>query len=117
MWPDKPLEFIKLKEDIEGLHYGLYQDNKLVSVISCFQTSNGIQFRKFATLADMQNHGFGTSLLSYIISEVKKKGAKRLWCNARLDKKQFYQKFGLAETKERFFKEGVEFTIMESKFH
>ncbi len=50
MWPDQPLDFVKLENDDTAIHLGLYVHNQLVSVISLFITDNEAQFRKFATL-------------------------------------------------------------------
>ena len=32
MWPDHPLEFVKLEEDAQGFHYGLWKENRLISI-------------------------------------------------------------------------------------
>lgn len=116
MWPQKAAHFVKLTEDPQGTHYGLFQDRVLCSVISCFEDEGEMQFRKFATLTHQQGKGFGTVLLNYVISEVKGKGVTRLWCNARVDKIGFYTKFGFVGTKTTFVKEGVNFVIMEMRF-
>lgn len=116
MWPEKSIEFIKIKEDKNALHYGLFKDDILVSVISCFESNGEIQFRKFATVTYLQKQGFGSVLLNFIINEVKKRGVKRLWCSSRPDKMTFYEKFGLRATNERFLKNGIEFIIMEIGF-
>jgi hypothetical protein len=34
MWPNKPLGFIVLSNDAEGIHYGLFENKILISVIS-----------------------------------------------------------------------------------
>ncbi|NBP67118.1 MAG: GNAT family N-acetyltransferase [Cytophagia bacterium] len=116
MWPQKPIEFVKIKGDESALHYGLYIDNRLTSVVSCFEIDNEIQFRKFATLSDKQNNGFGTTLLNYIIRESRSKGIKKLWCNSRMNKAKYYEKFGLVKTDTVYLKDGIEFIIMELKF-
>jgi len=36
MWPDKPIEFVQLEEDNKGLHFGVFDQEKLVSIVSCF---------------------------------------------------------------------------------
>lgn len=113
MWPDKPLDFIKIENDHEGGHYGLFQGEKLSSVVSCFEAEGELQFRKFATLKEEQGKGLGTLLLNFIFEVAREKGMKRVWCNARLDKSTFYKKFGLKATEERFVKDGVDFVIME----
>ncbi len=50
MWPDHPWDFIKLQEDNNGKHFGLFVSNKLTSVISLFISNEEAQFRKFATI-------------------------------------------------------------------
>lgn len=69
MWPDKEFDFIKLDNDESGIHYGLYKDNQIVSVLSLFVTNNEGQFRKFATLSEEQGNGLGSVLLNYVIKE------------------------------------------------
>ena len=113
MWPEKPIDFIKIEGDENALHYGLYVEGQLSSVISCFVKNEEIQFRKFATSAHRQKQGLGTCLLNHIIDESRRKGIKRISCNARLDKKHFYKRFGMIETDRRFLKDGIHFVIME----
>lgn len=52
MWPNKPLAYVKISNDLEGLHYGLFVADKLVSVVSLFIKGEVAQFRKFATSID-----------------------------------------------------------------
>lgn len=113
MWPDKPLEFVQLPEDKAGTHYGLFEENELISVISLFLKNNQIQFRKFATHTDKQGLGYGSKLLSYIIAEADQSGAQSIWCNAREEKCMFYEKFGLNRTEKGFKKAGIDYVIME----
>lgn len=54
MWPDKSFEYIILEDDEDGLHFGLFNKEKLVSVISLFINGEEVQFRKFATLQQEQ---------------------------------------------------------------
>ena len=113
MWPDKPLDYIKLPEDAKGIHYGLFENQQLVSVISLFIQGDTAQFRKFATDHTEQGKGHGSRLLQYLIEEVKSKDIKKLWCNARTDKKDFYQRFGMKMTDQSFQKGGIDYVIME----
>ena len=71
MWPNKPLIFVILPKDEEGFHYGLFENELLVSVISLFKIGNEGQFRKFATDEDFQGKGYGTKLLEYLITAAK----------------------------------------------
>ena len=67
MWPNKPIDYVRLANDDEGKHFGLYVDTKLISVISLFISKNEAQFRKFATLTEYQGKGYGTMLLKEIM--------------------------------------------------
>lgn len=116
MWPNKSLKYVQLQNDNDGEHYGLYNDRKIVSVISLFNIKNETQFRKFATLDDYQGYGYGTALLQFIIDISKEKGINKIWCNARVDKISFYEKFGLTVTNDYFTRDGIEYVIMERNY-
>ncbi|WP_264530951.1 GNAT family N-acetyltransferase [Flavobacterium sp. N502540] len=113
MWPDQPFEFVKLEEDVLGLHFGFFVEGKLVSIVSCFINDDEMQFRKLATLEEYQGKGIGSELVKYILQLAKEKKLKKVWCNARVSKKAFYEKLGLQDTGQVFAKAGQEFTIME----
>lgn len=113
MWPDKPIDFVRVPEDQHGTHYGLFEEGRLISIISLFYTDNSLQFRKFATLTEEQGKGYGRLLLNFVIEKAKEQGIQRIWCNARLHKKEFYEQFGLKTTLETFDKEGVSYVVME----
>lgn len=113
MWPSKPLEFVVLLNDDEGLHFGLYEKETLVSVISLFINGNEGQFRKLATDDYFQGRGYGTKLLNHLISEAKKKNLKSLKCNARMTAIEFYQRFGMKVASDIIRKNGKDYIIME----
>ncbi|MDT0607118.1 GNAT family N-acetyltransferase [Croceitalea rosinachiae] len=113
MWPDKNINYIKLTNDDEGKHFGLFVGKKLVSVISLFTKQRKTQFRKFATLSEEQGKGYGAQLLNYIFSIIEKSPVQVLWCNARKDKTSFYKTFGFIETDQKFHKGGIEYIIMK----
>lgn len=113
MWPEKPIDYIKLADDDQGIHFGLFKEDRLISVVSLFIEDNIAQFRKFATDHAEQGHGYGTKLLSYMIKAAGDSGSQIIWCNARLDKSSFYKRFGMTETDQKFNKDGVEYVIME----
>ncbi|MCL7745634.1 GNAT family N-acetyltransferase [Halalkalibacter sp. MEB205] len=113
MWSDKPFDYIKLEDDDLGFHFGLIRENKLISVVSLFINNEEAQFRKFATLQQEQGKGYGSALLDFVLKEAKIRGVKRIWCNARINKVDFYRKFGLQESKSNFIKDGKSYVIME----
>lgn len=113
MWPDQPLEFVQLEEDNLGLHFGVFDQEKLISIVSCFVVDDEMQFRKLATLPEFQGKGSASQLLHYILKLAKEKNLTKVWCNARTNKKSFYEKFGMKDTLKTFIKANQEFTIME----
>ncbi|KOP36374.1 N-acetyltransferase [Flavobacterium sp. WLB] len=116
MWPDQPFEFVQLEEDNSGFHFGVFEDHKLVSIISCFIEGKEMQFRKLATLSAFQGKGIASHLLEYILQFAKERDLEKVWCNARTNKKSFYEKFGMKDTFKTFTKAGQEYTIMEINF-
>ncbi|WBX71809.1 GNAT family N-acetyltransferase [Tenacibaculum retecalamus] len=117
MWPDKPMSYVELPNDEKGKHFGLFVNGEITSIISLFISNNEAQFRKFATLIEHQGFGYGTILLNKVIDLVKKEKVAKLWCNARVEKSKFYERFDLTSTTKKFKKGGIEYVIMERNFH
>ncbi len=115
MYPDEPIDFVKLDNDDDGIHLGLYENDVLLSVISLFEEQETVQFRKFATIVSRQGRGFGTKLLQYVMDWAVKNTKKSIWCNARLSATALYQKFGMQQTGESWEKWGIEFIKMEKQ--
>lgn len=116
MYPDYPFETIKLPKDDEGLHYGLFVNKKLVSVVSLFIIENKAQFRKLATEVEEQGKGYGTQLLNFIFEKVETLNVLSIWCNSRVNKANFYRKFGMIKTDKLYNKYGIDYVIMEKLF-
>ncbi|GAA4497172.1 GNAT family N-acetyltransferase [Hymenobacter ginsengisoli] len=105
LWPDKPLAYVQLPDDVAGQHYGAFVAGALVAVISLFVAADGVaRFRKFATDPAWQGRGVGTALLQYVIGAARAQGASQLWCDARQNTLPFYQRFGLAPEGAVFYK-------------
>ncbi|PTS94877.1 N-acetyltransferase [Pedobacter sp. HMWF019] len=117
MYPDMPYDSVKLDNDDDGIHFGLYADGQLSSVVSLFEQGDTYQFRKFATLPEAQGKGYGSQLLAHLIAFIKKTGAKKIWCNARVNAASFYAKFGFQKTDTTFFQNGFDFVIMELELY
>ncbi|CAM3975178.1 MULTISPECIES: GNAT family N-acetyltransferase [Flavobacterium] len=117
MWPNMSLEYVKLPNDESARHFGLFVNGEIISIISLFKEKNEIQFRKFATLIEFQGLGYGTILLKNIIDLIKKEGITKLWCNARIEKSKFYEKFNLKLASEKFKKDGIDYVVMEQQFN
>jgi predicted GNAT family N-acyltransferase len=115
MWAGKPFEDVKLPNDDAGLHFGLFRDNILLSVVSLFIENDTAQFRKFATETSEQGKGYGAKLLEHIVQESIERNIKTFWCNARTSASGFYEKFGLTVVSDTWVKDGIEYVKMERK--
>ena len=113
MYPNWSIEEVQLANDFEGIHFGLFDNNVLISVVSTFIKEDTMQFRKFATLNSEQGKGYGNLLMAHIIQFAKDEHCKRMWCNARCNASAFYAKFGFTETKQKFHQDEHDFVIME----
>lgn len=115
MWPDKPLDFIKLPDDAAGEHYGLFIEDELVSVVSLFIDGADAQFRKFATSLKMQGQGYGTKLLTTVMNVAAANGVKRIWCYARQEKVGFYERLGFKRSGSLVIRNGKPYQRMEKR--
>ncbi|MFD2933727.1 GNAT family N-acetyltransferase [Spirosoma flavum] len=104
LWPDKPLDYVKVDNDADGYHFGAFRDEDLVAVISLFVDGKESRFRKFAARPDRQRQGIGTLLLNHVMAEAQRVGAMIIWCDARLDAADFYRRFGMEAVSEVFYK-------------
>jgi GNAT superfamily N-acetyltransferase len=102
MYPDLPLEASKLPLDPEGIHFGLYAGDWLTAVVSLFNNGQNYQFRKFATLTKEQGKGYGSKLLSYIISYVQQEGGTSYGVMPELPLLDFMRSLALAKQENSF---------------
>jgi phosphoribosylformimino-5-aminoimidazole carboxamide ribotide isomerase len=117
LYPQQHFLEMQLDEDADGIHFGGFQDDRLVCVVSLFKNDVNYQFRKLAVEHEYQHKGIGSKMLSYITDFVKNEGGKQLWCNARVSAIPFYIKHGFLHTGKLFSnKEGIEFEILEKQF-
>ncbi|GAB3582842.1 GNAT family N-acetyltransferase [Hymenobacter daeguensis] len=112
LWPDKPLDYVKVENDAAGGHFGAFRHEELLAVISLFVAGAEARFRKFAARPDCQGQGLGTALLRHVFAEARRLGARRIWCDARQDSAGFYARFGMLPEGEIFYKGPVPYVRM-----
>ena len=114
MYPNEKPEVVELPDDEEGIHFGLFDNNQLIRVASWFRKNETeAQFRKFGTLEQFRNLGYGAQLLQYIIDFSKLEGIQTLWCNARMDALNLYKRLGFKESGIGFNKNGIDYIIIK----
>ena len=110
LWPDKPIEYVKVENDAEGYHFGALKNGEMVAVISLFVQDGVGRFRKFATRPDCQGQGIGSQLLNQVMAEARRLGATVLWCDARLSAAPFYERFGMQAAGDVFYKGAISYS-------
>lgn len=113
LYPNAPLESVKLDHDRDGLHFGVFEGADLVTVVSLFLGRGEAQFRKLATAPAAQGKGYGKAVLAHMADICKKEKIKVLWCNARDTAASFYDKLGYIKKGTWFVKDGINFIRME----
>lgn len=114
LWTDKDLDFVRTPKDEFGIHLGIFIEGEWVSCISLFIEENQhAVFRKFATLPDFQNNGYGSQLLQYSFNYLQQLGMHSISCSARVEKQSYYQKFGMQPNGYPYLKNGLQYVTME----
>lgn len=112
MYPDKDFNFVKLENDFDGVHFGLYLNHILTGVVSLFIDGENAQFRKLAILPEFQKQGLGLKLMEYLIDFCRIQNVKRLFCNARVSAIPFYKKLGFEQEGKTYSRNQIEYIKM-----
>ncbi|EDP59263.1 GNAT family N-acetyltransferase [Vibrio sp. AND4] len=112
LWANKPIEHCKVEGDEKAEHIGAFVDNVLVGAASIYRDDNQARLRKFAILPEFQGRGVGTSMILYVLENLKFSPVEYFWCDARESSRAFYEKFGMHVEGERFYKEDVPYYKM-----
>jgi len=90
-------------------HLGVFDGINLVTIASFFANSNEqiaaespVQLRGMATLTEHKGKGLGRLIIQAAIRESKKRNHDVLWCNAREEAVEFYEKQGFKIISELF---------------
>ncbi|RZK42761.1 MAG: GNAT family N-acetyltransferase [Pedobacter sp.] len=113
MYPDKPIDFVKLEDDFEGIHFAIYLDHELSGVVSLFISEKTAQFRKLAVRPQAQHQGLGSQLMTHLIAFCKIQKLEMLWCNARTNATTFYENLGFYSTEKTYSASGFDYVRME----
>ena len=97
----KPIETCQFKgdDDENTVHFGLYQNERLIGIISIFKEKNDLfsetnqfQIRGMAVLEEFQGKGFGAELVKEAENHCISLNANLIWFNARENAIPFYKK-------------------------
>ena len=97
----KPIETCQFKgdDDENTVHFGLYQKEQLIGIISIFKEKNELfseinqfQIRGMAVLEEFQGKGFGAELVKAAENHCINFNTNLIWFNARENAVPFYKK-------------------------
>jgi len=88
----------------------------LICVASIYIHNKSARLRKFATYAEHQGKGYGSTMLTHILSLLKKQNIEYFWCDARQTATHFYQRFGLKTEGTLFYKAHVPYYKMSVSY-
>lgn len=115
MYPNKDIEFVKLANDSDGIHVGIYDSGTLASVVSIFLEGRDVQFRKLATRETFQNKGYASALIKWILEYAKEMKLNKVWANSRVNIYPFYERFEFIKTENTFTKDEHDYVVIEYK--
>jgi GNAT superfamily N-acetyltransferase len=107
----KPIETCQFKgdDDENTVHFGLYQKEQLIGIISIFKEKNNLfqeknqfQIRGMAVLEDFQGKGFGAELVKVAENYCINQNVDLIWFNAREKAIPFYKKLGYTSIGDSF---------------
>ena len=102
----RPIESCKFDgdEQTETIHFGAFENNKLVGIISCyltngchFYTGKNYQIRGVAIQGHLQQKGYGKALMLHAENFLRQINCNTIWLNARTNANQFYTKLDYTE--------------------
>lgn len=113
--PQAPHEVSWPGDDEAGVfHLAAFDGGEVVGVASLYPrpwppggAEGDWQLRGMAVAPQRQRGGVGAALLLAMVAEVRARGGRRLWCNARTSAVGFYEKHGLARFGAEFEVQGV----------
>jgi GNAT superfamily N-acetyltransferase len=107
----KPIETCRFKgdDDDNTVHFGLYQKEQLIGIISIFKEKNNLfqeknqfQIRGMAVLEEFQGKGFGAELVKVAENYCINQNVDLIWFNAREIAVSFYKKLGYTSIGDSF---------------
>lgn len=111
MWPDKPLEHVKVPGDDAARHLGAFDGEVLIGVASFFREPPGLRLRKLAVAPHYRRTGLGSRLIRQGATLAQQQGFTELWCDARQTARGFYEALGFTLDEATFEKSGLTYQI------
>jgi [ribosomal protein S5]-alanine N-acetyltransferase len=104
--PDLSYEELNYEGDLhkDSIHLGYFDRKKIIGIVTLYHTATQkiqnespetmYRLRGMAVDFDTQKNGIGSSLLQACKDQITSVGGALLWCDARTEAKDFYEKNG-----------------------
>lgn len=76
LYPNQKIFEMELDEDMDGIHFGAFKNDKLVGIVSLFQKGTDFQFRKLALSRQLKKWELGTPYCNTLQLTQKKTGGQ-----------------------------------------
>lgn len=81
--------------DKEAKHFIAIVNNQIVSTLRVRNTKpEEVKIESMATKKEYRGKGISKGLLEFVLNEIKKQNPKRIWMEAQVQAKDFYEKMG-----------------------
>ena len=106
----------ELKKDEYDIHYGLFDDGKIVACLTLTGTENGrMKMRQVAVDDNTQDKGFGSQLSLAAEKHAAENGFTVMFCHARKAASGFYLKLGYKIVGDEFTEVNIPHYLMEKQ--
>lgn len=109
LWPDKPLSHVMLPEDDTATHICGRLGQAIVAAGSFFIVGQTAQLRKLAIDPAYRGRQLGKVLVMHGARIMSDKGARVLWCDARVESVGFYKRLGFEIEIPEYEKSGARY--------
>jgi ribosomal protein S18 acetylase RimI-like enzyme len=103
--PNMTMEQLGRHEGPDAFAVGAHEGDELVGVgfvAPDGENPGSWRVRGMATAPDRRGRGAGTAVLDALVAHAIAHGADRIWCNARIPARTFYERAGFTVVSEEF---------------
>jgi predicted GNAT family N-acyltransferase len=102
------------EDDKKSEHFIAICDEKIVSTARYREIADGeFKIERMVTHKEHRGKHIGEGLVAFMIADIKKTGAKRIWLRSQVKSQRFYEKCGFVPVSDPFDLWGVPHVDME----
>lgn len=101
------------EEDKTARHFIVIADGKIVSTLRIREIEEGIKIERMATDKEYRGKDISKGLIEFVLEEIKKLKPQKIWMEAQVQAKEFYEKCGFKAISEPYDQYGISHLKME----